>query len=371
MNVIRAPKLLALAGALFIAAPAAQAQTAADSGWRPLFNGTNFDGLYVYAVNNGGVINLAAGADSVRIGSNTMFKVDSGRIRVSGSPNGYIGTIRQYSHYRVRVQYMWPAGTSSSANGGLLINLDSAQVRSSGFGTSANRPRSIEVNCRRDNGYPWSLWSASSHGPYISTTVTSVPATNAQGQYNVAGVAWTNDPWSSGDNNRVITGSLQTNPEYPLGQWNQGQAWMRGADSGTFILNGQIRTRGWNFQNRVNSSSAEPRVPYSRGNIGLQSEGAVLYYRNFEIMELDSITGLPLNASTSVRSAMLRGYAVRSGARVAYTGAPMRVTVPEGFSGFHVFDLQGRLAWTYRGSESEILLPAELPQGALTIRFLR
>ena len=70
---IRAYKLLALAGALSIAATSAAAQTAADSGWRPLFNGTNFDGLYVYAVNNGGVINLATGADSVRIGSNTMF----------------------------------------------------------------------------------------------------------------------------------------------------------------------------------------------------------------------------------------------------------------------------------------------------------
>src|SRR5215216_6119731 len=122
MNVTRVRTLLALA-ALSIAVSAVHAQTAADSGWRPAFNGTNFNGLYVYAVGTG-VVNIAADSAVVKIGSqtnaNAMFRVDSGRIRVQGTPNGYIGTIRQYSHYRARVQYMWPTNTSATANAGML-----------------------------------------------------------------------------------------------------------------------------------------------------------------------------------------------------------------------------------------------------------
>jgi hypothetical protein len=365
----RAPRILLLAGAL-AAAHAAFAQTAADSGWRPLFNGVNFNGLYVYAVNNGGVINLATGADSVRVGSSTMFKVDSSRIRVAGSPNGYIGTVRQYSHYRVRVQYMWPTGTSASANAGLLINLDSAQVRSSGFGSSANRPRSIEVNMKRNSNHPWSLWSANTHGPYITTKVTTTPAsTSVEGQYNPAGVVWTNEPWGT-EQSRVINGSFQANPELPLGQWNQGEAHMRGADTASFILNGQVRTRGWNFQARANSANANPRVPYDRGNIGLQSEGAVIYYRNFEIMELDSATGLPLHATTAIREGMRGARSARAEFRVAYTGGPLLVSVPEGYAGFRVHDMAGRLVWSYKGSERNVALPEGINPGALLVRMV-
>lgn len=366
---IRAYKLLALAGALSIAATSVHAQTAADSGWRPLFNGTNFDGLYVYAVNNGGVINLATGADSVRIGSNTMFKVDSGRIRVSGNPYGYIGTIRQYSHYRVRVQYMWPTGTSSSANAGLLINLDSAQVRSQSFGSSANRPRSIEVNMKRNSSHPWSLWSANTHGPYITTRVTTTPASNSvEGQYNPAGVVWTNEPWGT-EQSRVINGSFQTNPELPLGQWNLGEAHMRGADTASFILNGQVRTRGWNFQKRVNSGSAQPREPYDRGNIGLQSEGAAIYYRNFEIMELDSVTGLPLHATTSVLARMARG-PERSASWIMHEGGITRVRFPEGFSRAELYNLRGKRVALIRGQDAR-QVPAGTEKGLLFARFLR
>ena len=79
------PTLL-LAAASFLA-PSPRAQTSADSGWRPLFNGTNFNGLYVYAVGTG-VVNIPADSAVVRIGSqttsNAMFRVDSGRIREIG-----------------------------------------------------------------------------------------------------------------------------------------------------------------------------------------------------------------------------------------------------------------------------------------------
>ena len=263
------------------------AQTSADSGWVPLFNGTNLNGLYVYAVGTGIVPNAAQ----------TTFTVQNGQIRCSGTPNGYLGTVRQYSWYRVRVQYMWPVGTSAGANAGLLIHLDSAAVFS-GSVTTANRPRSIEINMRRDTNYPWSLWSAQNLGPYITTTVSAIPGANIEGSYLAGGIVWTNDPWTT--MGRVIAGA-GTNPELPLGQWNQGEANLFG-DSGVMILNGQVRTRGRNFQLRQNIANPNPRIVCNRGNIGLQSEGAQIFYRNFEIMFIDSTTGLPVSIRKDKRT---------------------------------------------------------------------
>lgn len=269
-----------------VLAYAAQAQpqtaTKADSGWISLFNEVDFSGLYVFE----------SGKGRVDAKAQTDFTVESGIIKVKGSPGGFLGTIRQYSHYRARVEYQWPAGTPGNANSGLLIHLDSAAIFSGAY-TSGGRPRSIEVNCRRDNNYPWSLWSANRLGPYITSTVTSIPAAGVQGQYKPAGIAWTNNPW--GDNNRIVSGDLQANPESAIGQWNRGEAHLFG-DSGVFILNGQVRTRGWNFRNRVQPADATPTVACTKGNIGLQSEGAPISFRNFEIQELDPATGIPLHA---------------------------------------------------------------------------
>jgi hypothetical protein len=345
------------------------AQTAADSGWRPVFNGTNFNGLYAYAVGTG-VVNIAADSSVVRIGSqslnNAMFRVDSGRIRVSGSPNGYIGSIRQYSHYRVRVRYLWPANTSASANAGLLVHIDSAQVRSSGFSNTNNRPRSIEVNMRRDNNYPWSLWSAQNLGPYITTRVTSIPGNNLEGQYNPAGTPWTNDPWTT--MGRVLSGSLQANPELPLGQWNQGEALLRGADSGVFTLNGQVRTRGYAFETRETAGNPTPRVRADRGNVVLQSEGAVIYYKDFEVQELDSVTGAPLHATTALKARLASSGPKAAGMRLAHTGGRAWLDLPAGASETALYDLRGNKVWTYRGKATRIALPAHLASGVFQMR---
>jgi hypothetical protein len=362
MNVIRMHKLLALAGALSLAAPAVHAQTAADSGWRRAFNGTNFDGLYVYAVNNGGVINLAAGADSVRVGSNTMFKVDSGRIRVSGFPNGYIGTIRQYSHYRARVQYMWPTGTSASANAGMLVHIDSAQVRAPAFNNSNNRPRSIEVNMKRDMNHPMSIWAASSLGPslvaYVQDSSIAIPLWVPTG-----GIPWVVNP----SNKRTVASSL-ANPELPIGQWNTGLYELRGADSGIFTLNGQMRMRIYDFRASTTSAGHAAAPKYGRGNVVLQSEAAAIYYRNFEIQELDSITGLPLHATTAVLARMARS-PERRASWIAHDGGITRLRFPEGFSRAELYNLRGKRVALIRSRDAR-QVPAGTEKGLLFARFL-
>jgi hypothetical protein len=273
---------LAWAAVLALSACACLVQgqaTKADSGWVPLFNGTDFRGLYTYFA--------GPGYTPTSVDTQHVFTVKDGMVRVvPPARNGYLGTIRQYSWYRVRVDYMWPAGTPLTTNAGLLIHLDSAAVFSRKI-VADNRPRSIEVNMRRQEASPWTLWSASGLGPYFTTTVQ--PGTT--NSYQAGGTLWTNDPW--GGDLRTLYSSLP-NPELPVGQWNHGEAHVFG-DSGVFILNGQVRTRAWNFQLRANAGSANPRVGCCSGNIGLQSEGAEIWYRNFEIMELDSATGKPLH----------------------------------------------------------------------------
>ncbi|MCD6023894.1 MAG: Cytochrome c [Fibrobacteria bacterium] len=362
---IRMHKLLALAGALSLAAPAVHAQTAADSGWRPLFNGTNFNGLYVYAVGTG-VVNIPLDSAVVKIGNqtntNAMFRVDSGRIRVNGSPNGYIGSVRQYSHYRLRVQYMWPTGTSSSANAGMLVHIDSAQVRAAGFNNSNNRPRSIEVNMKRDQNHPMSLWAAQNLGPtitsYVQDSSIAIPLYVPTG-----GIAWVANP----SNKRTIASSL-SNPELPLGQWNQGEYLLRGADSGVFTLNGQVRTRGYDFRNAATSAAAASAPKYSRGNVVLQSEGATIYYRNFEIQELDSITGLPLHATTSVLARMARS-PERRASWITHDGGITPLRFPEGFSRAELYNLRGKRVALIRGRDAR-RVPAGTEKGLLFARFL-
>jgi hypothetical protein len=349
--------------------------TKADSGWVPLFNGTDFTGLYDYVSNTG----------MVDVKTQTNFTVEAGGvIHVKGNPGGYLGTIRQYSHYRVRVDFQWPANTGSDANSGLLIHLDSAAIFN-GFKT-AGRPRSIEVNCRRDTDFPWSLWSGSGLGPYITTKVTSVPGPGKAGQYNPAGVEWTDDPYGT-SNSRVITGDFQPNPELPLGQWNHGEANVYG-DSGVFVLNGQVRTRGRNFRLGASGSSPASRLPCTRGNIGLQSEGFPISFKNYEIMELDSVTNVPIHARRGCTNRSSGNYDARAvvddgTCAGAALGRPVKglrfvanprgrswLAFPEGMTRVQLFDLTGRPLGTYHRGTEGFRFPADAPRGALFARFM-
>lgn len=354
--------------------------THADSGWVALFNGTTFDGLYTYI----------SGTGKANPANQTTYVIqpESSMVKVSGTPAGFLGTVRQFSHYKVRVQWRWPAGTTATNNAGLLVHIDSVAMLTY---TSGNRPRSIEVNMRRDTQYPFSLWSGQNFGPYITTKVTAVPATNTEGQYNPAGVVWTNDPWMS--MGRVISGSLQTNPELPIGQWNTGEADLYG-DSGTFIINGQIRTKGWDFQNRVNINNPTPRVACTKGSIGLQSESGQIFYRNYEIMELDSVTNVPGHATRGCTNRTATNYNSHAvvdnatcvggtavmfnsysspdvGARL-FLNDPQGswVQIPSGYSGAELYNLMGRKVWSIRGSNMRMQVPASVETGVLRVRLL-
>jgi hypothetical protein len=177
----------------------------------------------------------------------------------------------------VRVEYRFDASLAAGkGNAGLMILMDNEALPTT---TKTNRPRSIEVNCKRSGNDPWSLWAARDYGPYMTTTVKA----GMQGKYpsayepggvsTVAGIT-DNDP-------RTIV-SLTANNEVKAGEWNHGEAWVYG-DSGVFFLNGQLRTSSWHWVTR--KGTVETRV--AGGGVGLQAEeNTPIWYRNFEIQEL-------------------------------------------------------------------------------------
>jgi hypothetical protein len=256
-----------------------------DSGWVSLSNGANLDGFYAYFQDEG-VVELA---------KQDAFVVEGGLIHVpkahaGGYTNkeGHLITLKEYSWYRVRLDYRFSTDMSSQ-NAGLVIHIDNRAALVGKIKTL--RPRSIEINMRRLESSQWTLWSATNLGPYISTTVK--PGTTDFQAKADGGVDWTNDPWGS----RIIRTTLPQS-EKPMGEWNHGEALVLGDSMLVCTLNGRLRTQGWNFRLRGSPNDPDPakRVPCERGGIGVQSEGQEIWYRNYEIMELEPHTMKPLNA---------------------------------------------------------------------------
>jgi hypothetical protein len=251
-----------------LAASNARALTAADSGWAPLFNGKGFpaDSFYVY---QSGYVDIA---------KQTKFTVDSGLIRGGGS-YALLVTKKEYSYYRVRVDYRFGSKVGGNGNAGLMILIDNTAAKTV---KGVNRPRSIEINCRRDNNYPWSLWGGKDFGPYI----TSTRKKGSFDLYEEGGELFTDD--ITADNNRVWRSSYPMK-ENPPGEWNHGEAWVYG-DSGVFILNGALREKAWGWVTK----KGDPSTKTASGGIGVQTEGYDIAYKNWEVMEMNP-NGTPVN----------------------------------------------------------------------------
>ena len=86
-----------------------------------------------------------------------------------------------------------------------------------------------------------------------------------------------------------------SNP-YVDGEWNRAEALVLGADSVEHRVNGIVTFQGWKL--RVGGENNFEN-PLNNGTIGLQSEAADIFYRNFKVQPLDK-TGKPLYAKTVV-----------------------------------------------------------------------
>lgn len=100
-----------------------------DSGWVPLFNGTDLKGFYTFFENMGMV-------DTAR---QDAFKVENGKLHVPKPSTvvltlsqGRLTTLKEYSWYRVRVDYRFGPG-SGSENAGLVFHIENSVGRDGRF----------------------------------------------------------------------------------------------------------------------------------------------------------------------------------------------------------------------------------------------
>jgi hypothetical protein len=236
-----------------------------DSGWVPLFNGKDFQGLYSRLYNQP-VMNTVE----------SMFKVgnagtDSVEITI-GNVNGEIGTQRtSYSHYRMRVQYRFDR--AAKINAGFLYAIDETYPRMGGDGTTAkgNWPRSIECQMMQgDAGDAFSIQQ-----------VTFDTRINNNNMWDPNGRAI--KVCEHGCDGRSFN-ATPDNADKPGPNWNDMEVVVRGADSALHNVNGRTVFRLWNI--RITDNKGVTQNPWPSGAVGLEAEGAPIHYRRWEIMEL-------------------------------------------------------------------------------------
>lgn len=258
--------------------------TKKDSGWVSVFNGKDYSGLYIRT--GGGTLQNPATQSSFLIEDSSLHVPRTGGV-------GHIATREVYSRYHVRVQYRYGKG-QNSPNAGILYHIDSADWASSHALGSKNATvpyyvgayvKSVELQMYRGD--------AGAFLGIMNIWVTADTKGDANHTYQAGGTPYTAIP-SNDLSPRRIYRSHNAAPNDT--DWVLLEGIIHGADSVTHRVNGSVVMRGRNLlHNRGLSVNADPagRVPMDRGHVGLQTEGAEVWYRNWEVRRLRA-DGSPL-----------------------------------------------------------------------------
>lgn len=222
MRIVCAYLLLGLACFALPASACAQAAVAADPvpAKFDLFNGRDFDGLFVYV-------------EDSSVAPGDVWKVEDEIIRCSGVSKGYLRTIHAYADYKFRMEWRWP---KAGGNSGLLFHLVNRDtIWPKGFESQLAAGRAGDLSSYVD---------ARSKEELVSRNPTG---------------------YSTGRFPRPKPENL----EKPVGEWNQMELTAVG-DTVSVSVNGV----------EVNRMTG---VMPSAGMIALQSEGTAIDFRNVEL----------------------------------------------------------------------------------------
>jgi putative membrane-bound dehydrogenase-like protein len=297
----RANALLAvsLVGA-WCASPTATAEPA----WEPLITGKDLAGWYTYIDGHG------PDADPDR-----LIQVHEGVIHAykdatadSPQPHGYLSTKREYSHYRLRLQYKWGAKRFAPRE---------AAVRDAGImyhvvGKDAHKwgvwPMSVE--CQIQEGDTGDLITVDTRctswiapPPLEDEYPTFLPAIKGGEAFK---------------NTLLVHASKVADRREG---WNDVEVVVRGAKEAIHIVNGEVVQR----LAEIERPDGDKWRPLGKGRIVLQIEGAEILYRNVEIQPLpsggdDESAPNPLDSPGEAPPADVNSHAVGVEA----------ITVPEG-----------------------------------------
>lgn len=240
-----------------------------DTGFSPLFNGTNLTGFYTFIDGKG-----------VNNDPQHYFQAQNGMLHIMGMPNtgqsttsGYLATTTSYANYRLRFEYKWgtnrfaPAATAPR-DSGVLIDVQ---------GADRVWPQSLEVNIKENNtGEVWMLPNA----PLTSISANSTVASTSTMPkvYQAGGVAY------HATTGRVFRG---TAAKERLTDWNTVDVIVEGSDA-VIMLNGTV-------VNRVTGMKTPSGAALTSGKIAFQASSAEVWYRNIKIKPFKS-TAAPTGA---------------------------------------------------------------------------
>jgi 3-keto-disaccharide hydrolase len=267
------PRIPTFAFVLFAAT--ATAAIAADSSpttgrWFSLFNGKNLDGWTVKIARHPVGDNFG---DTFRV-EDGMIKVSYDRYTVFNQQFGHLYTDSPYSHYILRLEYLFTGHGMADAPEWAGLN--------SGVMIHSQSPLSMTLE---------QLWPVSFEGQFLAagnkvrpqTANVCTPGTNVE------------------INGRLTTDHIieATGPIFPLDVWVKFEAEVHGYDEIIYRVNGAEVLRYQHPQ-------LDPRDPDARrlldrgatlevrfGHIALQAEGQPVWFRNIEIMPLEDPTAKP------------------------------------------------------------------------------
>jgi hypothetical protein len=245
-----------------------------DSGWVPLFNGRDFEGLYIR--NGGGTLRDPA--------SQASYLIEGGAIRVPKTGGvGHLATRAIYSRYQVRVHYKYGPG-QANPNAGLLYHIDTLDWIPGSANGSKNPAvpyffgayvKSVELQTYRGD--------AGAFLGIMNIWVTADTKGDANHTWQAGGTPYTAFP-SEDLQPRRIYRSRNAAPSDT--DWVLLEGLIHGSDSVIHRVNGEVVMMGRDLlHNGKTSVSAETagRTPLDKGHVGLQSEGAEVWYRDWEI----------------------------------------------------------------------------------------
>jgi hypothetical protein len=251
--------------------------TKKDSGWVPLFNGKDFQGLYIR--NNGGTLRDPA--------SQASFLIEDGAIRVPKTGGvGHVATRESHSRYHVRVEYKYGPG-QANPNAGLLYHIDTLDwIPGAAYGSkNAAVPyffgayvKSVELQMYRGD--------AGAFLGIMNVWVTADTKGDANHTWQAGGTPYTAYP-SNDLQPRRIYRSRNAAPRDT--DWVLLEGIIHGGDSVIHRVNGETVMKGENLMHNgktVVSDDPAGRAPMDKGHIGLQTEGAEVWYRNWELRRL-------------------------------------------------------------------------------------
>ena len=257
--------------------PAAEPTETPD--WTRLFNGTNLHGWYI-------VVGNAKSDDPKR-----FVQIEDGMIHMykdapaeSPQPAGYIVTEKEYSNYRLRLEYKWGVKKfapriKAPRDAGILYHVT---------GKDGVWPRSVECQIQEnDVGDIWTVNTRVEASVDPKTTnITMIIRTNAAGalQTNRSAAVFLAPEQGGVPFVEGVAGNIRRIIRNPMNEhdgWNTVEVLVHG-DEATYIVNGKVNNRAAKIQQMINGEY----VPLKKGKIALQFEFAEVYYRNVEIEEI-------------------------------------------------------------------------------------